>query len=90
MKAKWTLLSRRLRNNGPPLRDINHQPLSPDICLYIFKFSGRKHVLRGYLLCQQTASLHFKPEFKSRVIANATTSIRMYSLGEMIIWIRAL
>lgn len=28
------------RNNGPPLRDINHKPLSPDVCLYVLKSSA--------------------------------------------------
>lgn len=64
MKAKWTLLSPRLRNNGPPLRDINHQPLSPDICLYVFKFSGRKHTSSVFTfhVNRQPLRLHFKPE----------------------------
>lgn len=39
---------------------------------------------------RQPLRLHFKTEFKFRVIANATTSGRMYSLGEMIISISAL
>lgn len=38
-----SLVPQAVRNNGPPLRDINHKPLSSDICLYIFKFSDRKH-----------------------------------------------
>lgn len=90
MKAKWTRLSRRLRETKALLCDINHQPLSPDICLYIFKFSGRKQVLRVYLLRQHTATqAAFKPELKPPVITNATSGC-MYSLGEMIIWIPAL